>query len=194
MMNVRAFNKPIFLITVASGNIDRSRASLLLKDHRVIGLDRRENFGGQFPVFAANLSSPASIELALHKARDTHGARPASVMQLVAYFDFTNEENPLYDSINVESTRSLLRCLQSFDVEQFIYASTMLVQAPCRPGERIDKTQPIAPSWAHPKSIARAEEVLRRAEGKIPYVNLRLAGVYDTTSKAIYGNWDRCTK
>ena len=132
MMNARAFNKPIFLITVASGNIGRSRASLLLKDHRVIGLDRRENFGGQFPVFAANLSSPASIELALHKALDTHGARLASVMQLVAYFDFTNEKNPLYDSINVESTSSLLWCLQSFDVKQFIYASTVLVRRPAR--------------------------------------------------------------
>ena len=75
----------------------------------------------------------------------------------------------------------MLRVLQGFDVMQFIYASTMLVQAPCMSGERIYETQPIAPGWAYPNSKARAEEVLRQEHGKIPYVNPRLAGVYDTT-------------
>ena len=181
-MNTFKPTKPIVLITGASGNIGRSLAAVLQAKYAVVGLDRREELAGEFPVFAADFSSPASIELALHKVRDAYGAAFASVVHLVAYFDFTNEENPLYESINVEGTRSLLRSLQSFDVEQFVYASSMLVHAPCRPGERIDESQPIAPAWAYPKSKARAEEVLRQEHGKIRYVNLRLAGVYDTTS------------
>ena len=140
-------------------------------------MDRREVLGGQYPIFAADFSSAASIELGLHKLRDVYGSRIASVVHLVAYFNFTNKDNPLHESINVAGTRSLLRGLQGFEVEQFIYASSMLVHAPCRPGERIDESQPIAPGWAYPKSKARAEEALRQEHGKIPYVNLRLAGV-----------------
>ena len=181
-MNTRSSGKPIVVITGASGNIGRSLAAVLESKYHVLGLDRREVLNGQCPIFAADFSSAASIELGLHKLRESYGSRIASVVHLVAYFDFTNEENPLYESINVEGTRSLLRGLQGFEVEQFIYASSMLVHAPCRPGERIDESQPIAPGWAYPKSKARVEEVLRQEHGKIPYVNLRLAGVYDTTS------------
>lgn len=181
-MNTDPCTQPIVLITGASGNIGRSLAAVLQSRYRVVGLDRREVLDGEFPVFAADFSSRASIELALHKLKGTYGTAIASAVHLVAYFDFTNEDNPLYQSINVEGTRSLLACLQGFEVEQFVYASSMLVHAPCRPGERIDENQPIAPGWAYPKSKALAEEVLRREHGKIRYVNLRLAGVYDTTS------------
>ena len=175
-------SKPVVLITGASGNIGRSLAKVLENDFRVVGLDLVEALDGEFPVFGADFSSAPSIELGLHKLHDAFGSHIASVVHLVAYFDFTNEENPLYQSINVEGTRSLLKALQGFDVEQFIYASSMLVHAPCRPGERIDESQTITPGWAYPKSKARAEEVVHQEHGKIPYVNLRLAGVYDTTS------------
>ena len=84
--------------------------------------------------------------------------------------------------MNVEGTRRLLRALQGFEVEQFVYASTMLVHAPCRPGERIDEHQPIDPRWAYPKSKAAAEAVIQAEHKHIPYVILRLAGVYDEHS------------
>jgi nucleoside-diphosphate-sugar epimerase len=84
--------------------------------------------------------------------------------------------------VNVEGTRRLLRALRSFEVEQFVYASTMLVHAPCKPGQRIDEQQPIGPRWEYPKSKAAAEAVVREEHGDIPYVILRLAGVYDAES------------
>ena len=31
-----------------------------------------------------------------------HGSRIASVVHLAAYFDFTGEDNPLYQSVNVD--------------------------------------------------------------------------------------------
>lgn len=115
----------------------------------------------------------------MRKFRDAFGSRIASVIHLVAYFDFTGEDNPLYQSVNVEGTRRLLRALQNFEVKQFVYSSTMLVHAPCAPGERIDERQPIDPRWAYPKSKAAAEAVIRAEHGKTPYVILRLAGVYN---------------
>ncbi len=176
-----ADSKPIVLITGATGNLGRSLARALGHDYRIAGLDQRAE-GADIPVFEADFSSAASLELALRSLREQFGSRIASVIHLVAYFDFTGEENPLYQSVNVEGTRGLLRALQAFEVEQFVYASTMLVHAPCRPGERIDERQPIEPRWAYPKSKAAAEAVVREEHGQIPYVLLRLAGVYDEQS------------
>ena len=173
--------RPIVLITGATGNLGRSLAQTLGRDYRIAGLDLKAE-GVDFPVFEADFTSDAAVELALRKFRDAFGPRIASVIHLVAYFDFTGKDSPLYLSVNVEGTWRLLRALQSFEVEQFVYSSTMLVHAPCHPGERIDEQQPIDPRWAYPKSKAAAEAAIRAEHGNIPYVILRLAGVYDEHS------------
>jgi nucleoside-diphosphate-sugar epimerase len=173
--------RPIVLITGAAGNLGRSLAKALDRDHRIAGLDLSTE-GAAFEVFEADFTSDASVELALRKFKDAFGSRIASVIHLVAFFDFTGEDNPLYQSVNVEGTCRLLHALQPFEVEQFIYASTMLVHAPCQPGERIDEQQPIDPRWAYPVSKAAAEAVIRAERGQIPTLMLRLAGVYDERS------------
>ena len=170
--------RPIVLITGATGNLGRSLGKALGRDYRIVGLDLKAQ-GTEFPVFEADFTSGPSVDLALRKFRDAFGARIASVIHLVAFFDFSGEDHPLYQSVNVDGTRHLLRALQDFDVEQFAYASTMLVHAPCRPGERIDEQQPIDARWAYPKSKAAAEAVIQAEHKRIPYVILRLAGVYD---------------
>ena len=175
-------SKPIILITGAAGKLGRTLTSSLQDSFTIVGLDRKASAAAGLEVFAADFSSADSIELALYRVRQKFGNALASVFHLVAYFDFTNADNPLYRSVNVEGTRHLLRSLQQFEVEQFVYASSILVHAPCSPGERIDETQPIAPGWAYPKSKAEAEAVVRQEHGKIPYAILRLAGIYDSQS------------
>ena len=173
--------RPIVLITGATGNLGRSLAKALGRDYRIVGLDLKAQ-DAEFPVFEADFTSGPSVELALRKFRDAFGSRISSVIHLVAYFDFSGEDKPLYQSVNVEGTHRLLSALQDFEVEQFVYSSTMLVHAPCRPGERIDEQQPIEPRWAYPKSKAAAEAVVRAECQRIPCVILRLAGVYDEHS------------
>ena len=174
--------RPIVLVTGAAGNLGCSVAGALAGAYQIVGLDRKAKDGAPdigFPILEVDLGADASVELALRLFRERFGPRIASVVHLAAYFDFTGEDHPKYESVNVEGTRRLLRALQSFEVGQFVYASTMLVHAPCRPGERIDETQAIAPGWAYPKSKAAAEAVVRAERGHIPAVMLRLAGVYD---------------
>jgi nucleoside-diphosphate-sugar epimerase len=169
---------PLVLITGAAGNLGATLSAALAGRYRVVGIDRE---AGQtdFPLIEADLTSDDSVARALDEFRKRFGDRIASVIHLAAYFDFTGEDHPLYQALNVEGTRRLLRALQTFEVEQFLYSGTMLVHAPCRPGERIDESQPIDPKWAYPKSKAAAEEIIRHEHGKIPYVLLHLAGVYD---------------
>lgn len=183
--------KPIVLISGASGNLGRSVAKALMGQYQIVGLDREARGvgagngadsgpdGDDFPVIAVDLGADDSVISALQVFREAYGLRIASVVHLAAYFDFTGEDNPLYQSVNVDGTWRLLRALQGFEVAQFLYPSTMLVHAPCHPGEYINEGQPIAPAWAYPKSKAAAEAVVRAEHGHIASVVLRLAGVYD---------------
>lgn len=174
-------DKPFVLITGAAGNIGSSLASTLSDAYAIIGLDR-EGMKADFPLIGVDFTDDDSVATALETLRRDFGERIASVVHLVAFFDFSGDDNPLYESVNVEGTRRLLRGLQSFDVEQFVYSGTMLVHAPGRPGEPIDEDQPIDPRWAYPKSKAAAEDVIRAEHGHIPYVLLHLAGLYDETT------------
>jgi nucleoside-diphosphate-sugar epimerase len=113
---VMSDERPIILITGAGGNLGGTLAAALGRDYRNVGLDRtRRDIG--FPIFEADFSSDAAVELALTRFREQFRRHIASVIHLVAYFDFTGKENPLYTMVNVEGTRRLLRSLQSFEVE-----------------------------------------------------------------------------
>ncbi len=175
-----ATTKPVVLITGAAGGIGKALADSLADDYTVVGLDLKSAEGREIVEF--NLTDDDSVELALRKVAERHGRRFASVIHLAAYFDFTGEESPIYDAVNVEGTARLLQQLQAYEVEQFAYSGTMLVHEAGRPGERIDEDQPIDPSWPYPQSKAEAEDAIHAHHGKIPYVILSLAGLYDDTT------------
>ncbi|MGH8075777.1 MAG: vitamin K epoxide reductase family protein, partial [Lysobacter sp.] len=174
-----AKQKPIVLITGIAGDIGSALAAALAERYLVVGFDRVPPKGGETAFFDVDLTQDHSVAYAMHRFCERHGKRIASVVHLAAYFDFTGSENPLYEQVNVQGTRRLLEALQPMDIGQLIYAGTMLVHAPARPGERINEATAIAPKWAYPKSKAAAEDVVDCTHGNIPYVLLHLAGLYD---------------
>ncbi len=104
-----------------------------------------------------DLTAEDRIRRALERVRYAYGPRLASVIHLAAYYDFSGEPSPLYHDITVRGTERLLRALHEmqFEVEQFIFSSTMLLHAPSRPGGRISEDSPIEPNWDYPRSKAR---------------------------------------
>jgi nucleoside-diphosphate-sugar epimerase len=85
----------------------------------------------------------------------------------------------MYERVTVEGTGRLVRAVRGLTVEQFLFSSTLLVHAPCSPGQRIDEDWPLEPKWDYPQSKVDTEELLRRERGDIPIVLMRIAGVYD---------------
>jgi nucleoside-diphosphate-sugar epimerase/uncharacterized membrane protein len=174
-------NLPLVVITGAAGAIGSAVAAALADDYRIVGIDR-DCAKAEFDCIEVDLTDASSIDSALGDLRRRCGDRIAAVLHLAAYFDFTGEPNPLYEAVNVDGTTRLLQALQAFDVEQFLYASTMLVHRACAPGERIDEDTPLEPKWAYPESKARAEQAIAEHHGRLPYVLLRFAGLYDDHS------------
>lgn len=177
----------VVVVTGSSGLIGRAVVSRLAPRFRVVGFDRE---GWPHPPREAecvcvDLTSDASVRAGFERVRYAYGGRLASVIHLAAYYDFSGEPSPLYEELTVRGTARLLRALQAFVVEQLVFSSTMLVHAPCEPGERIDEEWPLEPKWDYPRSKVATEELIHRERGAISAVTLRIAGVYDDECHSI---------
>lgn len=169
------------VITGSSGFIGRVLIARFVTSFNVVGLDLQKP--DELPESARferlDLSSDDSVRHALARGRSDYGGRIASVIHLAAYFDLTGEPNPKYQEITVRGTDRLLRELQGFEVEQFAFASSMLVHPAVRLGELIDEDRPLASDLPYPASKIDAERLLHERRGSIPIVYMRPAGVYD---------------
>lgn len=168
------------LITGGSGLIGYPLSQRVADQFGVIGFDRQ---GPPHPppnvdCVSVDLTSDESVQYGLTYVRERYGDTLASVLHLAAYYDFSGEPSLKYDEITVKGTARLLKGLKAFQVEQFVFSSTMLVHAPCEPGQRINEDWPIEPTWAYPESKVKTEQLILAERDTMPVVLLRIAGVY----------------
>lgn len=188
--------RPMIIVTGSSGLIGHPLCEALVEDgYQVMGFDRP---GAPHPPpdaenIPCDITSEESVSQALARVRREFGQRVASVIHLAAYYNFSGEPSPLYEQVTVRGTERLLRLLKDFQVEQFVFSSTMLVHAPCEPGEHIDENWPLEPKWDYPQSKLKTEQLIEaqradtpNAERNAPVaVLLRIAGVYTDRCESI---------
>jgi nucleoside-diphosphate-sugar epimerase len=106
-------------------------------------------------------------------------------VHLAAYYDFSGKPSHLYQDLTVDGTRRLLRGLQAFEVDQFVFSSTMLVMKPSEEGENITEKSPTEAAWDYPQSKLETEQVIHEERGNIKTAILRISGVYDEDCHSI---------
>lgn len=171
----------IVLITGSSGLLGRALGKALQDSCEILGFD---NEGPPFPPktvdwLFADLTSDESVQNAFHIVEHRYGRKLAGVFHFAAYYSFSDQSTEMYDKVTVHGTGRLLRELQRFTVEQFVFSSTMLVHKSVTPGEVITEESPMEASWAYPESKIKTEKLLLESGLDFPVVNLRIAGVYD---------------
>jgi nucleoside-diphosphate-sugar epimerase len=180
-------SSPVILVTGSSGRIGSALCKRLKDTHEVIGADlhppEEEPQGDHW--IQCDLTDDSSVRAALDTVRRRWGGELHAVVHLAAYYDFSGEPSPLYRELTVEGTRRLLRGLQSFEVGQFLFSSSVLVMKFAREGELLDEDSPVEATWDYPRSKLEAEAVIREERGRIPAVVLRIAGVYDEDCHSI---------
>jgi nucleoside-diphosphate-sugar epimerase len=177
----------VIVVTGSSGLIGSAVINRLASHFRIVGFDRE---GAPHPPPAAecvcvDLTSETSVQHGLDRVRLEYGERIASVVHLAAYYDFSGEPSPKYEEVTVRGTERLMRGLNGFHVEQFIFSSTMLVHPPGELGQRIDEDWRLEPKWDYPKSKVETERLILAERGGIPVAVLRIAGVYDDRCHSI---------
>jgi nucleoside-diphosphate-sugar epimerase len=173
--------KDLIVVTGSTGFIGSALINKLAGRFSLVGLDRAVT--RQPPPAAEciciDLTSEEAVAAALHRVWTAYGSRIASVIHLAAYFDLTGEPNPLYEEFTVGGTEKLLRALQQFEVEQFIFASSMLAHKAGRPGDTVNEDSPLVSDLPYRASKIETERLIHMRHGPIPVVYLRPAGVYD---------------
>src|SRR5947207_3433252 len=178
----------LVIVTGNTGLIGTAIVKRLSSRYRVIGLDRkhpRELAPGSEHI-ECDLTDDASVRRALAEIRGKFGERLASCIHLAAHYDFSGKPSPLYRTLTVEGTRRLLRELASFNTEQFVFSSSLLVMKSIEEeGKVITESSPTEAPWDYPKSKLEAEAEIKRGRGNMPAVILRIAGVYDEDCRSI---------
>lgn len=192
-------HRGLILVTGACGRIGTALVHRLGSKYRIAGFELLNAIyaSPREELIPVDLSSDESVHQAFTHIRHFYGNHIVSVIHLAAYYSFEQKESPLYDKVTVKGTERLLQHLQNFEVEQFIFSSTMLVHAPCKPNQRITESWPLKPTWGYPQSKVRTEALIHEKRGDIPTVVLRIAGVYDDhcdsipISQQIQRIWER---
>ena len=133
------------------------------------------------------ITSDENVREGMTVIREHHGSHVAAVIHLAAYYDFFGKPSAKYEEITINGTGRLLHTLHELDfqVEQFLFSSTMLVHKSAEPGQFINEDWPIGPTWAYPASKVRTEAVITELRGEIPAIFHRIAGVYDDLCHSI---------
>ncbi|MDQ3711698.1 MAG: NAD(P)-dependent oxidoreductase [Acidobacteriota bacterium] len=192
-MNTEIGNKTesgIVLVTGSNGTLgDAVMRRFAGRFTDVVGFDRKAPSPPPpgCTYIPVEITSDESVREGLSVLREHHGKRVASVIHLAAYYDFFGEPSEKYDEITVRGTERLLQGLGDggFQVEQFVFSSTMLVHRPAEPGQFINEDWAIEPTWAYLESKVRTEQLIRDERGDIPAVLLRISGVYDDLCHSI---------
>lgn len=179
-MNDISHDKEIILITGSSGRIGTAIIDALRHRFQIVGFDRdgQPQPPPEVECVCVDITDDSSVDRGLGRLRYAYGNRIASVIHLAAYYNFSGKESDKYEKVTVQGTLRLLRALQTFDVGQFIFSSTMLVHEPTEPGVPITEKSPLHPKWAYPESKTQTEKIIRENRGGIPAVILRIAGMY----------------
>jgi nucleoside-diphosphate-sugar epimerase len=174
-------DKPVVLITGSEGLIGDALVRAFTGKYRVAGFDiaRPHKDPVELDFIDCDLTDDKSVREALDALEQREGNHIASVVHLAAYYDFSGEPSPLYRDLTIDGTRRLLRGLQRFEVEQFVFSSTHILMKPSEDGTPLTEESPADPAWAYPKSKLETERLIQREHGKIPAVVLRISGVYN---------------
>jgi nucleoside-diphosphate-sugar epimerase len=179
--------KKVILVTGSAGRIGANVCRRLGEKYPIVGFELLKAIyaSQQEELVPIDLSSDESVHQAFSHIRHFYGTQITSVIHLAAYYSFSEKHSDKYDQITVRGTERLLKALQDFEVEQFIFTSTMLVHAPTKPGKPINEDSPVIPKWDYPLSKVHTEKLIHEQRGKIPTVILRIAGVYDDKCHSI---------
>ena len=178
---------PVVLVTGAAGLIGTRLLEVLSADYDTVAFDVAvpEEGGAPADWICCDLTEDDSLAAALAQLRDSHGGRLASVVHLAAYYDFSGEPSPMYQELTVEGTRRLLRALRAFQVEQFVFSSSLLVMRPVDGDGVLTEASPTEAEWEYPQSKLQTEAIIAEERGTMPAVILRIAGIYDEDCHSI---------
>lgn len=179
--------KPIVLITGAGGRLGKSIIKRFTDSFTIIATDNEKpEENDQENYFQMDVTDIEMVDKSLEKIKKKFGDKIDSVIHLAAYYSFGDQDWKKYQKITIDGTKDLILNLKKkFQVNQFIFSSTLLVYEPCKPGEKIKEDSFLRPEWEYPQSKVLSELILYEKNEDVHLVIFRIAGCYDDYCNSI---------
>lgn len=150
--------------------------------YQLIGLDialPQINLPSNFTYIQMDLSNDESVRKAFSTIHREYNEKIASFIHLADSDYFSQYESDQHEQSLTHKTGRILDLLKHFEVEQFIFSSTMFVHQPCNFPQKIDEESPLSNSWDYPKYKILTESLIHQNRGNMSVVTLRMAASYD---------------
>ncbi len=170
------------IITGASGFIGKALLNDLKESYRIFGLARRTQAQSGAPVHPnitwhqCDICDKECIERTF-RAIDFRKGEDI-IIHLAAYFDFTGDENPEYQRVNVDGMRNLLEHCKILRPASLIFASSLAISEFPKTGKALNESSPPDGKHIYSKSKKAGEEMLKEYEKWFPSCIIRFAAVY----------------
>jgi nucleoside-diphosphate-sugar epimerase len=173
---------PTIVVTGASGFIGRHFVIAVYEKFRLFCIARRSQKEVGIPYhenihwLQVDITHRKNLATVFEYIKNRGGAD--YVLHLAGYYDFTLEENPAYEQINVTGTRNILDMSRLLGIKRFIFSSSL---AACRfppPGKALTELSPADADFPYARSKMKAERMIRNYSDAFPCSIVRLAAVY----------------
>lgn len=173
---------PGILVTGASGFIGRHFVIAVSEKFRLFCIARRS----QKEVGVPFRSTIHWLQADITKWKDLlnvyeyvqHHGHVDYVLHLAGYYDFTKQEQPVYEQVNVVATRYLLELSNMLKVKRFIFSSSVAACNFPPKGKAITEESPADGDFPYACSKRRAELLIKEYSESFPCSIVRLAAVY----------------
>jgi len=176
-------SRPVVVITGASGFLGSAVCIDLAKDFLVIAIDHRE------PSEQLRKAAPSTIwhllDIADNQAISEVLARTKIdfgqidfLIHFAAYYDFENDWVDEYERTNVKGTARVIEASKNEGVKRLIFASSIAAMEPPTGGSYLTEESPTSEFTPYSRSKSLGEKLLAERCGRLPYIILRIAGVF----------------
>jgi nucleoside-diphosphate-sugar epimerase len=176
--------KRTILITGASGYLGSAISVDLSRDHRVVGVYRREPTAAQQAAACQARWEKGEVADAdcldwIFKRCKAKGAPIDYVIHFAAFTHYGEHWRDEYDDTNVIGTRNIVEAASHHgDVRRILFAGSIAATHPPAPGTILTEGTPAGGRVAYPKSKALGEQCLMQNAHRVPVVILRIGGVF----------------
>jgi nucleoside-diphosphate-sugar epimerase len=176
-------NKPIVVITGASGFLGSAVCVDLEKDFIVIAIDHREpseklrKAAPQTIWHILDIADPQTISEVLALTKNDFG-QIDFVIHLAAYYDFDNDWVEEFQRTNVIGTANVLDASKNEGVKRLIFASSIGAMEPPAGGSFLTEENPTSEFTPYARSKSLGERLLAEGCAQVPCIILRIGGVF----------------
>jgi len=173
----------VVLITGASGFLGSATTVDLVRNHKVIALDRRKPSRALMDAapdavwWQTDIADASAMDSVFARMKQTLG-RIDFVVHFAAFYHFGTTWHRDYERTNVRGTENVLRLAMEYGANRVIFASSLAALQPPPTGERLTEKTVATGYIPYAESKSIGENMVWESSDRLPGVVLRIGGAF----------------